>query len=162
MRQLHGFVVAALFAAGLAGCGDSLSPLEADYDTDQSTSQEVRFAQYRQQWSAAGIRDYRMTVKLHGAWFSGAADVEVRNGVPVLVSPRKRGDHTVPPEVFRSYDTVEELFVVIENALEKQADRLEVNYHRSVGVPVYADVDVRFSWADDEHGFSVEDFRVLN
>ena len=162
MRRWSGFAVAALFAAGLAGCGDSTGPIEADYDTDQSTSQEVRFAQYRQQWSAAGIRDYRMTVKLHGAWSSGAADVQVRNGAPVLVSPRKRGDHTIPAEAFRSYDTVEELFAVIERALEQEADRLEVNYHRSVGVPVYADVDVRFSWADDEHGFSVEDFRVLN
>lgn len=103
-----------------------------------------------------------MTVKLHGAWFVGTADVEVRNGVPVSVRPRKRGEHPLPPEAFRSYDTVEELFAVVRSALEQEAERLEVHYDRGTGVPVYADVDVRFNWADDEHGFTVGDFRVLN
>jgi hypothetical protein len=158
MKRLLRIAVMAAIATVLGGCIDSLGPVDGAADTHQNGDRRVRLEQYQQVWSASGVKDYQMTVRLGGAWISGAAVIRVRGGVPVSVTPI--GPNTLPRQVFQHYDTVEKLFGVIEHAIEQEADRLEVTYNRRYGFPVGASVDVRFQWADDEHGFAVEDFRI--
>ena len=159
MRRLRRIAVFTAFVAGLAACAEPLGP--ADHDTDQGSDQAARLAHYRQAWSAAGIRDYQMTVKLGGAWAAGRATIKVRDGVPTstVFLGQKRNSHL--EMVFRDYDTVDELFERVQYAVEREADHLVVNYDRRLGLPVYAEIDLRFQIADDEHNFSIEDFRVL-
>ncbi|MDP9350730.1 MAG: DUF6174 domain-containing protein [Chloroflexota bacterium] len=101
-----------------------------------------------------------MTVKLYGAWMGGTAVVEVREGVPVSVIAT-RGGTPLPAGSFQQHDTVEELFDVVQRAVAGEAEHLDVRYDARLGFPAHVDVDVRSGWADDEHGFTVEDFRVL-
>lgn len=152
MRVLRGLSTLAACAMVLAACSDPTRALEADDDT--------RLEVHRQRWMASGVKSYRMTVKVHGAWFGGVAEVEVRNGVPVSVTAR-RGNVETSATGFQGHDTVEELFAIIQRAQDREAERLETRYDRELGFPIHADVDPRFGTADDEHGFTVEAFRVL-
>jgi len=152
MRMIRGLAALAACCAALAACSEPTGPLEADDDT--------RLEVHRERWAASGVKSYRMTVKVHGAWFGGVAEVEVRNGVPVSVAA-KHGNVQISAHGFQDYDTVEELFAIIQRAQERKAERLETRYDRALGFPLYADVDPRFGTADDEHGFTVEAFRVL-
>jgi hypothetical protein len=111
----------------------------------------------RQIWERRGIDDYIMVVRLSGAWFGGAALVKVRDGAPVLVRPL--GDEAgSPPEAFGEYDTVEELFGIVERAMQNEAHHLDARYDTRLGLPVEVFVDRRTTVADDEHGFVVESF----
>ena len=156
MKRLRGIAVLTAFVAGLAACADSLGPA----DTDQGSDQAARLAHYRQVWSAAGITDYQMTVKQVGEWFTGSAVIQVRNGVPVSVKHLTTEGVTWHPAAFESYDTVEELFAIIQRGIEGGADHLVVNYDRRRGLPLSAHID-HSGWADDAHGFVIEDFRIL-
>ena len=125
-----------------------------------TAAEAARLERSQRRWEALDLEHYRMTVALQGAWTGGAAVVEVRNGEPESVTPT--GDWpSAQPEWFEGYDTVEELFEVVRSALEHDAERLEVEYHPLLGVPMSVSVDVRLQMADDEHGFSVSDFEAL-
>lgn len=137
-------------AALLLGCA---SPMDTGLEAEQAM-----LARSRQIWASASVERYRMTVRLHGAWVNGAAVIEVRDGSPVSMTVIE-GAHG--PQAFEQHDTVEELFLVVENALEQRADHLETLYHKSLGFPRFVDVDMGAQWADDEHGFTVAEFAVL-
>jgi hypothetical protein len=113
----------------------------------------------RRTWSARNLVDYTMTVRLTGAWFAGAAQIRVRNGEPVSVQPVDPGNG-LTPEMFRGYDTVEELFGIVENAVAENAFRLDAEYHSRYGLPVDVYVDLLENAVDEEHGFIVESFRA--
>ena len=145
------------FVAGLASCTDSLGPA----DRDQHGDQAARLAHYRQVWSAAGIRDYQITVKHVSEWTRGSSvAIQVRNGVPVSVMHLKEKGATPQPVPFENYGAVEYLFGIIQRGIETGADHLVVNYDRRRGLPLSASID-HSGWADDAHGFVVEDFRIL-
>jgi hypothetical protein len=141
-------MVAGTFAL-LAACSDPTS----------ITGEEMELEMARARWDAQQVDDYRMQVRLVGAWFGGAAVIHVRNGVPVSVEPVD--DHYVSAEVWSHYDTVEELFAVLERAVEQDAYRMEATFNARYGLPVDAFVDLIESAVDDEHGFIVETFDEL-
>lgn len=148
MTHLRKLPLLAALVATLSACSD---PSGTDADA------EARLERNRQRWNAAGIDDYRMRVRLQGAWFGGTAVIEVRDGVPVSITP----DDETGPEPFRSYDTVEKMFAVVARAIEQEAYRLDVEYERDRGIPTNVYVDLHRDWVDEEHGFVVEDFRSL-
>lgn len=110
--------------------------------------------------SLSGIDDYRMRVRLQGDWFAGSASIEVRNGVPVSITPVEHGNVGADSQVVQHYDTVDEMFGVIERAIEQKTDRLDVKYNETLGNPIDVYVD-HANVIDEEHGFVVEDFQVL-
>jgi hypothetical protein len=121
------------------------------------TGEQMELARARQLWNQHGTDDYRMTVRLTGAWFGGKAVIVVRDGEPVSVQPVEPGNG-VTVSLWESYDTVEELFGVLQRAVEDDAFRIDASYHAGYGVPVDVFIDHREGWADDEHGFVVETF----
>lgn len=153
ITRLRGIALAVSLASVLAGCGEIFGP------ADEGT----RLERNRRQWSSAGTNDYRMTVKLQGAMLYAAVVVEVRGGTPVSVTPF--GPSNLPAahvtSAFEQLDTVEELFAAVQRAIKQKPERLEAKYDPSLGVPVYLYVDVRANIADEEYGFTVEDFQVL-
>lgn len=135
--------------AMLGACSDPTGP----------EGERMELERARGLWNSAAVDDYRMTVRLGGAWLSGAAVIQVRDGVPVSV--RSVDDGRAPaPEHFARYDTVEELFGVLAHAVEEDADRIDATFHARLGVPLQVYVDVRETWIDDEHGFTVESFQL--
>ncbi|MDQ3523228.1 MAG: DUF6174 domain-containing protein [Gemmatimonadota bacterium] len=153
MRPLRGIALTLGLATVLAGCGDIWGP------ADEGT----RLERNRRLWSAAKVDDYRMTVKVQGAMFYAAAVVEVRDGVPVSVTPSAPTSlpATHSATAFQALDTVEELFEAVQRAIKQKPARLEVKYDPELGVPVSLYVDVSTTIADEEHGFAVENFQVV-
>lgn len=109
-------------------------------------------------WDARGSDDYRMTVRLTGAWVGGAAVIQVRDGAPVSVQPMGGSNDPLPAELFRDYDTVEELFGIVQRAVDEDAFRIDAEYHTRLGLPVDVFIDLMERAVDEEHGFIVEAF----
>lgn len=114
----------------------------------------------RQLWDSQGVKDYRMRVRLTGAWLTGVSVITVRNGVPVSVEPVDQPGRSFI-HLFGDYDTVEDLFAVLERAEAEAADRIDAAFDSRYGVPVEVTIDNREDLADDEHGFIVETFERL-
>jgi len=151
MRLLGRFGMVAACVALLAGCDDPTG----------IAGERMELARARQLWSAEGVDDYRMQVRLVGAWFGGAAVIHVRNGVPVSVERVGEGGGEAPGEVWSHYDTVDELFGILQHAVDEEADQIDATYHARYGLPVQVSIDYRENWADDEQGFIVETFDRL-
>jgi hypothetical protein len=141
-----------------AGCLAVLAACEGEPTAIVAEHMELTAA--RQLWDAQGVDDYRMRVRLMGAWVNAAAVITVRDGAPVSVDPvDQRGMEYV--DLFDDYDTVEELFAVLEDAMADAADHIDATYHSDYGLPVEVFIDFRETAVDDEHGFIVETFERL-
>jgi hypothetical protein len=123
--------------------------------------EKAQMERSRQVWNAQGIDDYRMTVRLQGGWLGGSAVVEVRDGVPVSRHTPPGEPQQVPPEAFAEYDTVEELFAILERAFENGADDVDATYDPTLGLPLEVFIDPMKNAIDEEHGFMVEGFTKL-
>jgi uncharacterized protein DUF6174 len=82
--------------------------------------------------------------------------IQVRAGAIVSVVSRATGQ-SMPPDAWRHYETVLDLFTTIEAAYENNAAEVRVEYHRQYGYPtdVYIDRDRRI--ADEEAGYTLSD-----
>jgi hypothetical protein len=143
-------MVAGMFAL-LAACSEPTA----------ITGDEMELEMARRKWDAQQVDDYRMQVRLVGAWFGGAAVIHVRNGVPVSVEPVGNQSGAGTSELWSYYDTVEELFAVVERAVEEDAYHLDATFNARYGLPVDVFVDQIENAVDDEHGFIVETFDEL-
>lgn len=150
MRLALRMCVAAGCAAMLAACGDITG--------SGGNRAELRRAMDR--WNAQGIDDYRMTVRMQGGMIGGAAVVTVRDGVPVSVEPIHEGPE-LPASFFAPFDTVEDLFHVLQVAHRDRAGRIDAEYHSQLGMPVDVYIDPEENVVDEEHGFEIEAFEVL-
>ena len=141
-----------------AGCLAVLAACEGEPTAIVAERMELSAA--RQLWNAQGMDDYRMRVRTTGAWGGAAAVITVRDGVPVsvkLVGEEGPGFDWL----FNDYDTVEELFAILDHAVAEDADHIDAAYHSQYGLPVEVFIDYRETWADDEQGFIVETFERL-
>jgi hypothetical protein len=83
-------------------------------------------------------------VVVHADTISAVLDPETGNA---LQAPRSEG--TALEELPDSYVTVEELFDVVERAIDKDYARLEVEYNEEVGYPERIDFEIGDA-TDDE------------
>ena len=123
--------------------------------------EEAQMEKSRQVWNAQGIDDYRMTVRISGGLLGGSAVIEVRDGVPVSVQPAEGGPQHLPMSAFAGYDTVEELFAVLERAFDRDVHDVEATYDPTLGLPLSVSIDPMEDAIDEEHGFSVVGFTKL-
>jgi len=150
MNLLRRTATAFASIAALAACSNPTHVVE-----------QARMERQRQIWNAQDIDDYRMTVHMGGGMIAGAAVVEVRDGVPVSVQPAGPGPGQIPLSAFAKYDTVEELFDVLEHAFETDAHHIHAEYDARYGLPVSVSIDPREDMVDEEHGFTVQGFTKL-
>ena len=134
------FVRAVLVSlAALAACSDLTGPgAELADARERWESRRMVQYEYRFQRSCFCIEEA-----------TRAAKVRVLTGVVTSAWYLSDGS-PVPSENLRFYPTVDELFETIENAIERDADRLEVEYDRETGHPTRIDVDYLEQAADDE------------
>ena len=109
--------------------------------------------QNRRLWAAQDITDYQMEFR----WLCFCA-----NTAPVIISVT-RGDtiETVVfaenklPEDRKSYPSINELFDLIQRAIDHAAFRISVKYHAELGYPLSADIDYDQQMFDEEMRFYV-------
>jgi hypothetical protein len=104
----------------------------------------------RNRWQSVGFADYTYRVdRACFCGFAGLAEIEVRNSVIVAVTQVHDGS-AVEPEFFQFYDTVEDLFDLIEDAIAREPQVLNVEYDAQLGYPTSIELDYAFNVADDE------------
>jgi hypothetical protein len=127
----------ALLLATLAGCLG---------DTD--SFQRDKLSQARTLWDSKDVASYSYILELQ-CFCASASElapvlVTVTNGAVTSLqywdeNPTKRTP--APAAIFSPYDTVEELFNLIDDAIDKDADVLQVGYDAEYGFPNVVNVD---------------------
>jgi hypothetical protein len=147
----------ALLLAALSGCDGLLS--------DGRDGQREQFSTASSRWDAANVPSYSYTLQL--ACDCGIQSLQntivvtVQNGVPVSrVYQNTNPAVTAPENPFGAYDTVEELFAAVEDAIGTEADLLNVVYDPTYGLPVLLQLDPSSSDPDDHLAFQVTGFTV--
>jgi hypothetical protein len=118
----------------------------------------------KQSWAANRPPSYDLTIEP-----SCFCAFEIPNAGPVIVAVRNgtvqsrtyvKTGTSVGDRYAGLYPSVDQLFVTIEDAVAKMADRLEVFYDPTYGYPVNVAIDFKYLVADDELFYHVTGFAV--
>ena len=141
----RGSVVVLALAA--AACGNPFSPTEDLEDA-------------RRTWSRQGITSYRFTVNVLCFCIDrGPFAVVVEQGrVTSVTDPATGAPRTPDPFVPL---TVEALFARIDDAIERDADEIEVRYDPTLGYPQEIAIDFIENAIDDEVTYTVSDLTPI-
>ena len=120
------------------------------------------FRAARARWEGQETKSYSYTLELHAMIIGGTPiAVEVRDGMAASVTYVDTGAPvatTAEGGFVARFDTVQELFRVIEDHLERGSARVVVAYDESHGYPVSAEIDPERGVVDDEFSFRVTRF----
>lgn len=155
MRLRTSILALTLAVPAITGCGI----LGADEWEDRRDALERN----RDRWGSEQVYSYRYTLELSCFCPSGAAGpvaIEVTDGEITSLVP-VREDVDVPESEWQWFRTVDELFVLIEAAIEDRADRFEVRYHPTSGHPTRITLDFDHNYADDEVFVTVSDLEIV-
>jgi hypothetical protein len=154
-RSKRLLLAAASLALALGACG--LGPFGPAGPAD-----ELRAA--RAEWERRGIASYRYSISRScGECVPGAdapARVEVRDGRTVSVTALVPA-RPIRPELFESFDTVEDLFATVEEVIAGRPYRFSASYDPRLGYPLEYSADLDREYVDDERGFVVQGFEVI-
>jgi hypothetical protein len=124
-----------------------------------NTPEEDALEDARESWEENAPAHYRF---VHDEWAfapsDGPVEIEVQDGevVSALII------ETDQPAPASRELTIEDLFDVIEGELDDEPDAIEIRYDAELGYPESVDVDPLQNAMDDEHGFTVEHFEILD
>ena len=134
----------------LAGCNDPFSPRDELNDA-------------RRRWQSQGLTTYAYAITRSCECqieYTRKAWVQVVNGT--VTAAHFFPDFTpVPPTLLPGYPTIDALFDMIDNALDRDAPRLVVEYDRDLGYPTLFDVDYHSQMVDDELVVRVSDLTTV-
>ncbi len=113
----------------------------------------------RARWNVNGVTDYDVLARAICFCGHGGTDVrvEVRNGHVVSATVVATGQVLTGAEA-GPYRTVEQLFDVIENAVDRDAHRIDATYDAQYGYPVHFFIDYSRNAADEEFGYEIVQF----
>ncbi|MBX9258737.1 hypothetical protein H1Q63_33260 [Desmonostoc muscorum CCALA 125] len=118
----------------------------------------------RRLWEKQNISNYRYTFS-NGCFCipdaRGPVIIEVRNGKKPLITSVATGQPVENPEFFDKYNTIPKLFNVIQDAINRQASSLDVNYNPKLGYPTQINVDYNAQIADEEIYLTIENFEEI-
>jgi Family of unknown function (DUF6174) len=153
-RKARGGVVLSLALAAFPACN-----VMGDGDAEE----RARLAQARSRWRGAGISDYSYEVRklcFCPPEVVGPFAITVRGGVVTSVVYRPTGAAVDP--VPERHPTVEGLFGVVEATLERNPDRLAIDYDPELGYPRRIEVDTIVRAVDDEVTYEAASLSRLN
>ena len=141
-------LVGLLFALGCSS--------ESDGGTGPNqVSRQVKLTAARARWEGAGIDDYVWTVR-RGCFchvdFNRPALIRVENGIKTSVTDIQTGE-PVDESSWQFYPTVEELFGVIQAAIDRGAYQLDTSYHSGLGYPHEVYIDQARQMVDEEQTY---------
>lgn len=116
----------------------------------------------RRTWSSNFIDDYEYVVRRDCFCSLGGVSVRVTVQNDRVVAREIEGTATpVPSSLAYLYPTIDGLFAIVQDAIDRRADRIDATYDFDYGFPsdLYIDYDRRI--ADDEEGYTLLRFRAL-
>ena len=138
----------AVGALSAATCDGSLSPSAL-----RGTRSELNVARGR--WAAQGPASYRYRFQ-YLCFCAGSlvtpVEIEVRGGrVAAVIDPAS--GRPAPPAPGRPTPTVEDLFAIVESALDGDVDWLDVQYDLVLGYPAVIRLDPDTRVVDEEQSY---------
>ena len=121
------------------------------------------FERQRAKWERQGISSYRLIYRQDcfcGTEFTVATEIEVRGG-SIVGAHYAASNDPIPSYVQSRLPTIESLFDIIADAIEREVDLLDVSYDPDRGFPRKIAIDYRFNTADDEVTHSVLGFEIV-
>jgi hypothetical protein len=118
---------------------------------------------HRQQWASQEISSYRYQLRVNCFCPPEITDpviVEVRDGATISVSYAATG-RPAESRYFEKYDSVDELFLVIDDALGRRAAEISVTYDEKLSLPTRIYIDFVKQAIDDEIAYDVSEFETL-
>ena len=159
----------------IAACGSNATPMPtpafpaATHTPSTATptvsnpdSVHATLLRHQERWERSGITDYDYT----GAWscfcpqeYLADVAVTVRGGV--VTSVEFAGEEfTVVPPLPERFVPVEELFALLQDAVTRNAARIEVSYDERYGYPRELFIDYDERMADEETRFVMSGFTL--
>lgn len=146
LRTAVGLV--AFCGIAFSGCTSSLAPEDRELE---------RIRAQRAIWSAQEISDYTFeSRRVCFCAFVGWLEVTVR--ADTVESITAIDDPDVPAWALEDYPTVDGLFDILEDAVDRNAVQIDVTWHDTLGYPTTFFIDYALNIADEELG---HDVRVL-
>ena len=117
----------------------------------------------KQKWVSNKTTNYRYTLSVD--CFCGEAGlspvlIEVRNGIKKSVTTLSTSE-LVDSYFFTRYETVSDLFDLIERNLNKTHDTFNCEYDSNLGFPKKIEIDHHRNTADDEFLLEVTNFEII-
>ena len=137
-RFLHLPSLILFFAAGLAGCPES--PEQSENDAARERWQDANITHYRFEYR----RSCECTAELGSPMV-----IEVDAGAIVSATYIDSGE-SVPESIRDDLQTVDELFDLIQEAIDQAAESVTVTYHAEHGFPTDVRIDYDAQIADEE------------
>lgn len=118
---------------------------------DDDPSPRAELAEARLRWQERGLVDYDMRIQALCFGVCGPAILRVREGALAAAVDPETGRHVFEFEAFPGpVCPVECLFDIVEEAIESNAEVLDVDYHPVRGHPTRIVIDGRAAVVDDE------------
>lgn len=155
MRMAHSYrtflVVLLGFPAYVSGCSNAVGPAEHELE------------EARSRWETAALDDYRFDYALRCFCTPPSlvpVRIDVRDDRVVAVEPLDPDRGPILAE--EEYPTVDELFVRVEEALERDPHEVvRLQFDAALGYPADIFFDFREQVADEESGFAVSALEPL-
>jgi uncharacterized protein DUF6174 len=123
----------------------------------------AQIASHRGQWAAAAIRDYEF--RFQQICFCGmevTREVVVRVSNGSVASARHVDDGTsVSAERLADLPTIDGLFDLLDDALDRNAASIEVEFDAALGFPTRINIDFQMQVIDEERSYNAADLTRL-
>jgi len=145
--------------ASVVSCSDRMpsEPRVGGTPSPHGVPSDSTLAQNWALWSASGIDTYRYRFR----WecyclesYTRLVDVTVHRGVVVSVVDVQTG-RALGPEAVADYRTIDGLFEVVRDAIDRPADAVRASYDTELGYPSVVWVDFVGPMIDEELGFRI-------
>ena len=144
--------VAAAALVTLGACGDDLTGPARGADLERA----------RQRWSVVRPAEYAYTLRRScfcGPEVTRPVQITVRNGTVVELRYADTGvlvDQRWAP----LFPSIDGLFAIIDDAIARRAERLDLEFDATLGYPVEIDIDYSTRIADEEITYTVMGIRL--
>ena len=137
------------------------STLKPD-DEPKLTNLQSELDQNRKKWMSQMVSNYQFNFR----WICFCA-LEFMEPVNITVRENRidsaafvAGDVPVAIEGLKRYRTIEGLFDLLQEGIDKNAHSILVDYHPKLGYPVEVSIDYEEAVADEELGFEIDSLVV--
>ncbi|MCC5617356.1 DUF6174 domain-containing protein [Nostoc sp. CHAB 5836] len=152
---------AVLLSLGVNLPAMSQTPLETAQHKANNNLNLRRLNFNRGLWDKANISNYRYTFS-NSCFCIGEARgpvvIEVRNGQTTSITLDGKPAN---PQYFEKYKTIPKLFNVIQDAINRKAYSLNVQYNSKFGYPTQINIDYNSQIADEEIYLTIENFQKI-
>jgi hypothetical protein len=127
----------------------------------ESPTQVLQTQQAR--WRDRHLTDYQFTLQIRifaPPPANQPLQVTVKQGKIVKIvnlSDNRQIPLTTQPEV----KTIDQLFAIVDGAIQQNVEKLDVTYHPDLGYPTQIEIDPLLIRADDEVGYFISDLKPL-